>query len=124
MLEMDAGRYKFCLGLRTFGRSSLLFECPEDVQRQLMTDIQAQKASRIDHIFISSLKGDNILGIPGAALTIGPSAEQSRGVHPLVIAFLLLLLNRWSDTARDTLADFVPDKHSPPTLCAIPCASA
>jgi len=58
-------RYKFCLGLRTFGRSSLLFECPEDVQRQLMTDIQAQKASRIDHIFISSLKGDNILGIPG-----------------------------------------------------------
>lgn len=94
MLETDAGRYKFCLGLRTGGRSSLLFECCEDVQRQLMTEIAAQKASRIDHIFISCLKGDNILGIHGAPLTvIGPIAKRSRGGHPLVTASLILLLN-------------------------------
>ncbi|XRO75882.1 ribonuclease Z [Methanocaldococcus sp. 28A] len=52
-----------------FGGEVFLFDCGENIQRQMLfTEISPMK---INHIFITHLHGDHILGIPGLLQSMG-----------------------------------------------------
>lgn len=59
--------------LLRFGKENLLFDCGENIQRQLR--IANIKPTKITRLFISHWHGDHVLGIPGLLNSMG--ADQS-----------------------------------------------
>tara|TARA_Y100000310_G_scaffold327179_1_gene393138 strand:- start:113 stop:1009 length:897 start_codon:yes stop_codon:yes gene_type:complete len=62
--------------LLSYGKEKILFDCGENIQRQLR--VAGLKPAKITKLFISHWHGDHVLGIPGLMSSMGADNSSSK----------------------------------------------